>query len=156
MSIESNKELSRRWAETFWNERNPEGVVPLMTENPVLHVGGGSFAGLPTLAMVADQWFDPFPDLHCETAQQVGEGERVAEILEFTGHHSGTPYHPGLFRSVGLPPIPTSGKPFCFTQTHIIRIEDSKVAEIWEDFDRVRFWMQLGVTLNVPCASSSS
>jgi hypothetical protein len=59
-------------------------------------------------------------------------------------------YHPGLFRAIGLPPIPAAGKPFRFTQTHIIRIQEGLIAEIWEDFDRVRFWMQLGVTLVVP------
>lgn len=150
MSLTHNKAVTRRWTEMFWNERDLEQVQEVMTAEPVLHVGGGDFAGIPTLGMVADQWFDPFPDLHADTLQQVAEEDRVAEQLLFTGAHTGTPYHPGLFRAMGLPPIPTSGQPFKFTQTHVIRLEDGKIAEIWEDFDRVRFWMQLGVTLQVP------
>jgi predicted ester cyclase len=150
VTIDSNKALTRRWTDVFWNQRNPDGVRELMTVEPVLHVGGGDFVGLPTLEVVDDQWFQPFPDLKADTIQQVAEGDRVAEQLIFTGTHSGTAYHPGMFRAVGLPPIPAGGKPFKFTQTHIIRIEDGRIAEIWEDFDRVRFWMQLGVQLHVP------
>jgi predicted ester cyclase len=153
MAERDNKELTWQWTQIFWNDRNPEGVIPLMTANPALHVSGATLEGIPTLDMVADQWFDPFPNLRAEVVLQVAEGDRVSEHLVFSGTHTGAPYHPGLFRSRGLPPIPTSGKPFEFTQTHIIRIEEGKIAEIWEDFDRVRFWMQLGVTLGVPDSS---
>jgi hypothetical protein len=43
-----------------------------------------------------------------------------------------------------------SGKPCKFTKTCITRMEDGHMAKTWDDFDRVRLWLQLGVKLVVP------
>jgi hypothetical protein len=122
----------------------------------MLHVAGADFQGRSALgAAFPSQWFDPFPDLRVTVEQQIAEGDRVAESLTFAGTHSGTDFHPGLFRARGLPPIPARGLPFEFTQISICRFEGDLVAEIWEDFDRIRLFLQLGVDLVVPKPSHS-
>jgi len=154
MSSDQNKATSRRLAEQLWNERDLSRVNELVTESYTLHIGGGTFSGLDQMAAIAAQWFEPYPDLHVEVVLQVAEGDFVADHLLFTGHHSGSAAHPGLFRARGLPPIPASGRAFEFTQTQISRFENGLIAETWEDFDRIRLWMQLGVQLQVPAAES--
>src|ERR1019366_7193724 len=66
------------------------------------------------------------------------------------GTHSGTDFHPGLFHARGLPAIPASGAAIEFTQTCLTRVEGGTMREMWEDFDRVRLFLQLGVGLEVP------
>ena len=99
---------------------------------------------------ITDQWYSSFPDLQVRVLQYVAEGERVVDYIEFGGHHTGTAFWPGLFRSLGLPAIRATGHEVKFTQTSITRIERGRMAETWEDFDRVRLWLQLGVNLVVP------
>ena len=140
---------TRFWAEV-WGDKDM-GVLPeLLTEGFVLHLSGADFAHVEMMAAAfTAQWFDPFPDLAVRTVRQVVEGDLVAETLVFTGTHTGTPFRPGLFASLGLPAIPAAGAPIEFTQTCVSRIEDGRIAEMWEDFDRVRLFLQLGATLAV-------
>ena len=148
---EANKELLRRfWAEV-WNAKKVVDVNDFFTAETRLHIGGGTIpGGEGFFAALAQQWFEPFPDLSVTIEQQIAEGDRVAELLTFRGTHTGTAFLPGLFRARGLPPIEPKGLPFEFTQTWICRFEDDRIAEMWEDFDRVRLFMQLGVELLVP------
>ena len=150
MTPGENAALLRRFTEQVWNGHDLSNIDQLVADDYTVHIGGGTFAGRDTMSAIAKQWFDPFPDLRVETLLQVTEGDLVAEHLLFSGHHTGTACHPGLFRSRGLPPIPASGAEFSFTQTCITRVADGLMAETWEDFDRIRFWMQLGVRLDVP------
>jgi predicted ester cyclase len=151
MTGDGHKDTLRKFWDEVWNERRVEAAAEYLTEDMVLHVSGIEISGLANLgASLPSMWFDPFPDLRITLEQQVAEGDRVAESMTFTGTHSGTDFHPGLFRSRGLPPIPARGAPFEFTQMSISRFEGDRVAEIWEDFDRVRLFLQLGVELSVP------
>jgi predicted ester cyclase len=151
MNDTERKEHLRGFWREVWNERRIDAAARYLTDDVVLHVAGAAFEGRAALgAAFPSQWFDPFPDLHVTVDQQVAEGDRVAEAVTFRGTHSGTDFHPGLFRALGLPPIPARGLPFEFSQISICRFDGSLVAEIWEDFDRVRLFLQLGVELVVP------
>jgi len=150
MNTDELKAITRRFTELVWNERDMASIPDLVTADITLHIGGGTFSGADMMSPIAAQWHGPFPDLHAEILQQVAEGDRVVDYVLFTGHHSGEAFHPGLFRARGLPPIPATSAEIEFTQMSISRLENGKIAEIWEDFDRIRLWMQLGVTLNVP------
>jgi predicted ester cyclase len=151
MNDDERKEHLRKFWNEVWNERRIEASAAYLTDDVVLHVSGLDIQGRSHLdATLPSMWFDPFPDLRITIDQQVAEGDRVAEALTFTGTHSGTDFHPGLFRSRGLPPIPARGAPFEFTQMSICRFEGDRVAEIWEDFDRVRLFLQVGARLEVP------
>lgn len=144
------RQLSKRYWDEVWNSKDATRIADYFTNDVVLHVSGAEFPGRENAMTMLEQWFQPFPDLHVEVQLQVEEDPYLSEYVVFSGTHSGAPFHPGLFRSRGLPPIPPTGNAFEFTQTHICRYEGELVAEIWEDFDRIRMFMQLGVTLNVP------
>ena len=145
-----NKAVLRDYWEQVWNHRHVDKLWDYGTEDLVLHIGGAALPGKIVGDALASQWFDPFPDLHVTVELQLAEGDLVAEWLTFRGTHSGIDFLPGMFRALGLPPIPARGNSFEFTQTSICRMEDGRIAEIWEDFDRVRLFMQLGVELIVP------
>ena len=150
MGGEANKAITRRFSDEIWTGKDLTQLEDLVSENYTVHVGGGSFSGRDAMRAVAEQWHLPFPDLRVTVLQQVAEGDRVVDYLLFEGHHTGTAFWPGLFRALGLPAIPATGKEFKFTQTCITRIEDGRMVETWEDFDRIRLWLQLGVKLVVP------
>jgi predicted ester cyclase len=146
----ANAALLQRFTEEVWNRRDLTNVEELVTEDYTVHIGGGTLSGRANMAAIAAPWFEPFPDLRVETVLRVADGDLVAEHLLFTGTHTGAPFHPGMFRARGLPPIPPTGAEFAFTQTCITRVEAGLMAETWEDFDRIRLWLQLGVELVVP------
>jgi predicted ester cyclase len=137
------------WDEV-WTRKDFSRLSELLTEDFVLHVGGADLAHVERMAEAFSAlWFAPFPDLCVRSVVQVVEGDLVADSLVFTGTHSGTAYRSGLFDSLGLPPIPATGAAIEFTQTCVSRISGGRICEMWEDFDRVRLFLQLGVTLAV-------
>lgn len=147
---EEGKDICRRFWEEVWNGRDTSKLGEFGTEDLVIHVGGAAIPGAQLGAALASQWFDPFPDLHVEIVLQVSEGDYVAEHLVFSGTHTGAPFHPGLFKALGMPALEPSGVEFEFTQTSILRLSGSQIAEIWEDFDRIRLFRQLGMQINIP------
>ena len=146
---DENKAVTRRFWDEVYSRHDLSKLSELLTDDFTLHVGAASLSDLDPEAM-GEMWFGPFPDLAAEVLKQVAEDDIVADYLVFTGTHSGEPFHPGPFRARGLPPIPASGQRIEFTQTCMTRIEGGRMAGMWEDFDRVRFWMQLGVEFAGP------
>ena len=144
--------LARQYWEEVWNAKDVSRLDRYCAPDLVLHIGGMSIPGEALPSILQNQWFASFPDLHVQIDMQIEQQEHLVESLVFSGTHSGTPFLPGIFRAVGLPAIPAQGRAFEFTQISICRFDGERIAEIWEDFDRLRLFMQLGVTLNVPAA----
>lgn len=133
--LEANKAVTRAMYEEVWRDHRVERLRKLMTDDVVLHVGGADHAGRERMQHIVENvWVAAFPDLFCEVHVSAAEGDLVADHATFRGTHSGTPFH-------GIEP---SGAAFEFTQTTICRIEDGKIAEIWEDFDWRKLWRELG------------
>ena len=61
---------------------------------------------------------------------------------------------PGLLCALGLPAIPPSGAASERTETCGTRVVDARVVERWEDVDRIRLLLQLGVELRTPDPAS--
>jgi predicted ester cyclase len=114
-----------------WRDHRVERLGELMTEDVVLHVVGNEHRGLELMHhLVENVWHAAFPDLFAEVHLSVAEGDLVADHATFRGTHSGAPFQ-------GVEP---SGAPFSFTQMTICRIEDGKIAEIWEEWDWRGLW----------------
>jgi predicted ester cyclase len=143
--------VTTRFWDEVWTKKDFSNLFELLTEDFVMHVGGADLAHVEQMtAVFTAQWFEPFPDLSVRTVLQVAEGDLVAETLVFSGTHAGTPFHPGVLKSAGQPALPANGAAFEFTQTCISRLRDGRICEMWEDFDRLRLFVQLGVALVVP------
>lgn len=74
-----------------------------------------------------------FPDVRWTIDDMVAEGDRVAMRLTMTGTHSGEFF--------GIPP---TGRRVSVGGTHIVRVENGRVAEHWGHNDDLGLMRQLG------------
>jgi predicted ester cyclase len=139
MSIEENKKLVRRYFEDA--PYNPDACdeifAPSFQFHAIVHTG------------VTPQVVESDP--HSEKAfyeqqkvvwggwrmtieEMIAEGDRVMVRWSSRGTHQGE-FH-------GLPP---TGKQVTNSGINIFRIADGKIAEVWDIFDRLWVWQQLGV-----------
>jgi predicted ester cyclase len=132
--LEANKALTRALYEGVWRDRRVELVDDILAPDFVLHIGGAHVGREATGNAFENVWIAAFPDLTVEMNLQVAEGDLVADHITFSGTHTGLPFQ-------GIEP---TGAEFSFTQTTISRIEDGRIAEIWEDFDWRGLVRQLG------------
>ena len=131
MAGEANKELVRRFVETFWNVGDMTAIGDLMATDAVIHqpeVGGtdGLKAFNRTLRAA-------FPDWHSTPEELVAEDDTVAE--RWTGR--GT--HQGAFQGIA----PT-GRQVEVPGVVFYRIRDGRIVEFRGSFDGLRMMQQLG------------
>ena len=121
--------------EDVWNKGDFRLADRMFTSGAVLHFRGHSF---PLTAEVGLQtvknWRNAFPDFHFTLEDMIVEGNKVVLRIPFTGTHQG--------RFWGVEP---TGRKVNVTEILIIRIEDDKIAEMWEDFDEYGMRIQLGL-----------
>jgi predicted ester cyclase len=113
----------RRFLEEFKNHANLDIVDETWTADCVLHVPGmlvpPGRAGQKTVGKAI---FDAFSNVHVEVNDTIVEGDRVVE------RHTARAVHKGEFMG-----IPASGKEVHWTENHIYRIRDGKIAETWSE-----------------------
>jgi predicted ester cyclase len=133
--LERNKAVTRAMYEVIWRDHRLDRVEEIIAPDVVLHVWGNDIGGRDEMSRRLEQvWLAAFPDLSCEVHVSVAEGDLVADHVTFSGTHTGEAFHW----------IEPSGAAFTFTQTTICRVEDGRIAEVWEDFDWRGLLEQLG------------
>jgi predicted ester cyclase len=130
--------LSRRWFVEVWNRRNV-GVIDELTGTPFL------IHGLSEDRQLRDNKDDfrrfhamftgAFPDLKVTVEDVLVDGDRSAVRLSFTGTHMGP--------QLGIAP---TGRRFNATAIVIIRWQDGKIVEGWNEFDADGMMKQLTAT----------
>jgi predicted ester cyclase len=127
--------LSRRWFVEVWNRRNV-GVIDELAGTPfVIH-------GLSEDRQIRDNkdhfrqfhamFTGAFPDLKVTVEDVLVDGDRSAIRLSFTGTHMGP--------HLGITP---TGRRFNATAIVIIRWQDGKIVEGWNEFDADGMMKQL-------------
>jgi len=111
--------------------------MKFMPPKKTSHIGGVTSTYTPdeTKELVST-WLEAFPDFKFRIEDILAEGDKVAVQYTFTGTHQG--------KILGIAP---TGKKISVTQTAIIRFEDGKIAEVWEDYDGLGMFRQLGFEL---------
>ncbi len=140
MSIEEHKALVRRYFEdapynpgacdeiyapTFcFHTIQRASITPQVTEST------------PQSEKVAYEWLKAVwsPGWRMTVDEMIAEGDRVMVRWTFYGIHQG--------ELSGLPP---THKSVTYSGINIFRIADGKIAEIWDIYDRLWLWQQLGV-----------
>jgi predicted ester cyclase len=92
----------------------------------------------PGLEGVKRKWamyLDAIPDFRVTIEDLVAEGDKVAVRRTYEGTHRGGP----------LLGIPATGKRFQFGGISIFRLANGRIAEHWEQLDRLALMQQLGV-----------
>jgi predicted ester cyclase len=137
-SVENNKAVSRRWIEVF-NERDNAGEADVRGPDYVAHAP----ASLEPAPLDSEAWtrflsgfVDGFPDLRLTVQDAVGEGDLVAQRVQFAGTHTG--------EFQGLPP---THKEVSFSGLELNRFVDGRVAEHWFQLDALSLLQQLGLVL---------
>ena len=74
-----------------------------------------------------------FPDVHAAVQDLIADGDRVIERTQTSATHTG--------EFNGISP---TGKQVEWTEIHIYRLEDGKIAEQWSEIDLLGLLVQLG------------
>jgi predicted ester cyclase len=121
--------------EDVWNKGDFRLAPQMFTPQAVLHYGGRNIPLTPASGVqTVQRWRDAFPDFHFKLEDMIVQGNKIALRIPFTGTHLG--------KFWGLEP---TGKKIDVTETLILRLEDGKIAEMWEDYDEYGMRIQLGL-----------
>jgi uncharacterized protein YndB with AHSA1/START domain/ketosteroid isomerase-like protein len=113
----------RRFMEEFKNRENLDIVDELMTSDFVLHLPGKKLPpGPASQKAVGKAIFDAFSEVHVTANDTIVEGDRVVE------RHTARAVHTGEFEGV-----PATGKKVSWTENHIYRLKDGRIAEAWSE-----------------------
>ena len=139
MSIEENKALVRRYFEDA--PRHPDACdeifAPSFRFHTIQHasITPQVLESNPESEKAAYAWLRTvWGDYTMTIDEIVAEGDRVVVQWTFNGAHQG--------EFNGLAP---TGKPVSYAGINIFRIADGKIAQVWDIFDRLWLWQQLGV-----------
>lgn len=133
-----NKALVRRWFEEVWNQGRAEAIEELLAEDGVLHgladATGAPVRGPAEFKAFHAQFREAFPDIVVTIEETIAEGDLVAVRCLVRGKHRGD--------SLGFK---ATQAPVEFTGIAIVRVQDGKFVEAWNNFDFMTMNKQLGV-----------
>jgi steroid delta-isomerase-like uncharacterized protein len=135
MSLEANKEVIRAYVETIFNQRQVDRAEELVAPDYLDHAAlPGQAPGLEGAKRKWGMYLVGIPDLRVTIEELVAEGDKVAVRRSYAGTHQG--------ELLGIPP---TGKQVRIGGISIFRLAGGKIAEQWEQLDRLALMQQLGV-----------
>jgi steroid delta-isomerase-like uncharacterized protein len=145
MSLEDNKAIMRAHVEALFNQHRVDQTDEFFTQDYLDHAPlPGQAAGLAGAKQKWATYLTAVPDMRATIEDMVGEGDRLAVRWTVQGTHRG--------ELLGIPP---TGKPVRFSGISIYRLAAGKIAEQWEQWDRLPLLQQLGV-LPTPAAPATT
>lgn len=130
----ANLEVVERFIEEFKNNSNHEIVDELMSSNFVHHLTDPNLpAGRDGIKLLGQVIVAGFPDVSVAVQDLLVDGDKVIERTQTSATHTG--------EFNGIPP---TGKKVGWTEIHIYRLEDGKIAELWSEIDLLGLLVQLG------------
>src|SRR5712692_8880029 len=113
----------RRFMEEFKNKENLDIVDEVMTSDFVLHLPGPQLPpGPKSQKAIGKAIFSAFSEVHVAVEDTIVEGDRVVE------RHRARAVHSGEFNGVAA-----TGKKVFWTENHIYRLKDGRIAEAWSE-----------------------
>jgi predicted ester cyclase/uncharacterized protein YndB with AHSA1/START domain len=112
-----------KFVDEFKNGSNFDAIDETWAKNATLHVTGFDVPpGREGQKEMGRMTFDAFGDLKAVTAMRFVEGDMVAERAEVSAVHKGD-----------FMGVPATGKKIHWTENHIYRIADGRIAEAWSE-----------------------
>ena len=131
---EDNKQVVSRFIEEFKNKANHDIVDELLTPDFVHHLKDPRLpAGRSAIKLLGQSIVASFPDVRASVEELLADGDRVIERTSAVATHTGE------FNG-----IPATGNSVAWTEIHIYRMEDGKIAEMWSEIDLLSLLIQLG------------
>ena len=134
MSIEDNKNLSKKLFEEVWNKGNLDVVDDLIALDYVIHMGNKDLVGIDNYKNFVKIYRNAFPDIYYTVNDLIAEDDKVVERWSAQGTHKG--------ELLGIPP---TNKKLKVTGIDIVRIKEGKMVERWAEYDFQGMMEQLGV-----------
>jgi uncharacterized protein YndB with AHSA1/START domain len=133
----------RRFMEEFKNRQNLDIVDELFAPDFLLHLPGAALPpGPESQKNVGRAIFAAFSGVHVEINDTVVEGDRVVE------RHTARARHTGTFNGV-----PATGRDVYWTENHIYRLRDGRIAEAWSELSFHDLMAQITATAAASRAS---
>lgn len=134
---EENKELLRRWFEEVWNKGRADAIEEMFDENGIAH----GLSDDPSKPIKGPRDYRPFyttlrqafPNLRIVIEDMVAEGDKVAARCSVRGKHEGD----FMGRAATQSPVEFNG-------IAIVRIDNGKIVEAWNNFDFMTMYKQIG------------
>lgn len=132
---ELNKSVVQSYWDGKWNERKPEILDELLTQD-VIHHGSSEINGIEEYKQIYGMYLSAMGETQIKVEQLVAEGDRVVSLVRIKGIHNGP-----------LGDIPPTGKEINVRGLTVFRLVDGKIAEEWEILDELAMLTQLGLEL---------
>jgi len=135
---EANKALVQRWFDEVWNKGRAEAIEEMFDEYGIAH----GLSEDPAKPITGPRDFRPFhtlfreafPNMMIVVEDMIAEGDKVAARCSVRARHEGE----FLGRSATDSPVE-------FTGITIVRIDNGKIVEAWNNFDFMTLHRQVGL-----------
>jgi predicted ester cyclase len=132
-----------RWFDEVWNGRSEAAIHEMFAEDGIAHgladPDGNEIRGPEGFKKLQRAFLSAYPDMKIVVEDTVVEGDKIAARCRVTGSLQGE----------GIGVAPTS-QPVEFTGMTIVRVQDGKIAEAWNEFNFMEMYRQVGaLTLNL-------
>lgn len=139
MSVAENIVLMRRWFKEVWNEGRVQTIYDLMADDAI-GVGqdkpGVEIHGPADFVALFNRIHGAFPDMKITLEDTFGADDRVvvrwSALMTHTGDHLG---------------IPATNKKVRITGITIVRIENGKIVEGWDNWDQLAMMQQVSTAI---------
>ena len=134
---EENKALIRRWFEEVWNKGREAAIDEMFAAEGIAHgladETGNDLRGPHDYKPFFRKFRSAFPEIEVLVEDTVAEGDKVAARCLVRGKHQSD--------SLGFA---ATGQSTEFTGITIVRVEEGKIVEAWNNFDFMTMYRQLG------------
>lgn len=134
---QENIDLIRRWFEEVWNKGREEAIDEMFAADGIAHgladEAGNDLLGPKDYKPFFRKFRSAFPEIKVVVEDTVAEGDKVAARCSVRGQHQSD--------SLGFA---ATGQATEFTGITIVRIENGKIVEAWNNFDFLTMYKQLG------------
>jgi predicted ester cyclase len=131
---ETNKHVIREFTRIFKNEHNVNGVDHLFDKNFIHHFRDPLPSGFEGLRQVGIMMNGAFPDVVVTEEDLIAAGDKVVERSSAAATHKGA-----------LMGAPATNKRVRWSEIHIYRLKDGKIAEHWAEIAMMELLQQTGV-----------
>lgn len=117
-------EIAREWFVRVWQQRDREAIEEMMAPRAMGHLRNCEVIGSAGFVQLWEGYLSAVPDLQVLIEDVVGEDDRAVVRWRFRGTHTG--------EGLGMPP---SHKTLDFTGMTMVRVENGKLVEGWDEWD---------------------
>jgi predicted SnoaL-like aldol condensation-catalyzing enzyme len=122
---EAQRAFAARWFEEVWNKSRREAIDEMFPEDGVLHDGSADYRGPEQFKRFYDALRAQLSEVRVTPLETISEGDMVCMRWSSTAKHSST------------------GKLLEVTGISILRFEDGRLVEAWQNWDQHGMLQQL-------------